>query len=155
LAERRSMYRSVGTGIIIALICSPVCAENTPTSASYPIPPSATRTIPITKEAIARASTQQNPLGDFLRRNPGRYTLFPHVAIVPPGGWSISWPAQAITAQEKHLVSLIKQNGRFWAVDCTTQKVVEVVGNSPVDLSCARFAVFADREVELYFFYRP
>jgi quercetin dioxygenase-like cupin family protein len=29
------------------------------------------------------------------------------------------------------------------------------VGNSPVDLSCARFAVFADREVELYFFYRP
>jgi hypothetical protein len=48
-----------------------------------------------------------------------------------------------------------KGGGRVWAVDCVTQKVVQIIGDTKVDLTCLHWAAMADKEVELYFFYRP
>jgi hypothetical protein len=44
---------------------------------------------------------------------------------------------------------------QVWAVDCVTQKVVQIIGDTKVDLTCLHWAAMADKEVELYFFYRP
>jgi hypothetical protein len=43
----------------------------------------------------------------------------------------------------------------IWTVDCVTQKVVQILETTPVDLTCSHWAALADKEVELYFFYRP
>ena len=59
-----------------------------------------------------------------------------------------------MAASEKYFVSWSKGGGRFWAVDCATQKVVQILGTTPVDLSCSHWAAFADKEVEVYFFYK-
>jgi hypothetical protein len=122
---------------------------------AYPEPPKATRTFPITDQTIAQAQATANPLSNFLRENPGRYTLFPTGTVVPLGGWTVEWPASAMAAPEKYFISWSKGGGRFWAVDCVTQKVVQILGTTPVDLSCSRWAAMADKEVEVYFFYRP
>jgi len=136
---------------ILAAILSP----HAHAQGSYPEPPPATRTLTITDQTIAQAQTTSNPLSDFLRRNGDRYRLFPLATIVPPGGWTVEWPAPALAAQEKYFISWSKGGGRFWAVDCVTQKVVQILGTTPVDLSCSRWAAMADKEVEVYFFYRP
>jgi hypothetical protein len=39
-------------------------------------------------------------------------------------------------------------------VDCATQKDVQILGTTPVDLTCSHWAAMADKEVELYF-YKP
>jgi hypothetical protein len=122
---------------------------------SYPEPPGFIRTFPITPQLIAEAQTTTNPLSTFLRQNGDRYVLFPTALIVPPGGWTVEWPAPALAASEKYFVSWSKVEGRFWAVDCVTQKVVQILGTTPVDLSCSRWVGLADKEVEIYFFYKP
>jgi len=121
---------------------------------SYPEPPATNRTFPITDQTISQAMTTSNPLSDFLRRNQGRYTLFPRATIVPPGGWTVEWPSQAMASPEKYFVSWSKGGGRFWAVDCLSQKVVQILGTTPVDLSCSRWVGLTDKEVEIYFFYK-
>src|SRR5438552_6761319 len=118
---------------------------------AYPEPPVARQSFAVTDQVIAQAQTTSNPLSDFLRRNQGRYSLFPTATIIPPGGWSVLWPAPALSAPEKYFVSWSKTGGRFWAVDCVTQKVVQILGTVAVDLTCSPFAVMADKEVELYF----
>ncbi len=145
------MYRAWIIAIAATLIiASPAWADS-----SYPEPPTATRAFPITDQTIAQAQRTSNPLSDFLRQNADRYTLFPRATVIPPGGWIVEWPAPAMAAPEKYFISWSKTGGRFWAVDCVTQKVVQILGTTPVDLSCSRWAAFADKEVEVYFFYRP
>lgn len=80
---------------------------------------------------------------------------FLRAKVISPGGWSVEWPAPALAASDKRFISWSKGGGRFWAVDCVTQKVVQILGMTPVDLTCLHFAVLADKEVEVYFFYRP
>jgi hypothetical protein len=155
------MRRALIIAIALALVVpSPLGgtarAENARASPSYPAPPVATTSVAISKETIDTAYRTQNPLHSFLEKNQGHYTLFPRATIIPPGGWSVEWPDVAFAAPEKYFVSWSKvSGGRFWAVDCVTQRAVEIVGNTSIDLSCQRFAVMANKEVELYFFYRP
>jgi hypothetical protein len=81
--------------------------------------------------------------------------MWPTATIIPPGGWTVVWPEPAVAAPEKkYFVSWSKGGGRFWAVDCVTQKVVQILGTTNVDLTCSHWAALADKEVELYFFYR-
>ena len=136
--------------ILAATFSLPALAQG-----SYPEPPKATRTFPVTPQVIAQAQATQNPLSEFLRRNGDRYTLFPTATVVLPGGWTVEWPAPAMVAPEKYFISWSKNGGRFWAVDCVTQKVVQILGTIPVDLSCSHWAALADKEVEVYFFYKP
>src|SRR5438477_12108291 len=75
--------------------------------------------------------------------------------IIPPGGWTVEWPGRALAAPDKIFISWSKGGGRFWAVDCVTQKVVQILGTTPIDLSCSHWVALADKEVEVYFFYRP
>lgn len=121
---------------------------------SYPEPPITTRTFPVTDQTIAQAMSTANPLSNFMRQNQGRYTLFPRAVVVPPGGWTVEWPAPAMAAPEKYFVSWSKVGGRFWAVDCLSHKVVQIVGTTPVDLNCSRWVGLADKDVEIYFFYK-
>jgi hypothetical protein len=139
------------------VIAAALAALTSPTHAqgSYPEPPATTRTFPITDQTIAQAMMTANPLSEFLRRNQNRYTLFPTAVVVPPGGWTVVWPAPAMAAPEKYFVSWSKGGGRFWAVDCLTQKLVQILGTTPIDLTCSRWVGLADKEVELYFFYKP
>jgi hypothetical protein len=82
--------------------------------------------------------------------------LFPTATIVPAGGWTVEWPAPAMAVAEKYFVLCMEQERRpIWAVDCVTQKVVQILETTPVDLTCSHWAALADKEVELYFFYRP
>src|SRR5437762_345875 len=138
----------------LALIAVTVFSHQASAQGAYPEPPKATRTFPITDQTIAQAQATQNPLGDFLRRNGNRYTLFPTAVVVPPGGWTVEWPAAAMAAPEKYFISWSKGGGRFWAVDCVTQKVVQILGTTPIDLNCSRWVGLADKEVEIYFFYK-
>jgi hypothetical protein len=145
------MGRLIGMlAVLAAILIHPAYAQG-----SYPEPPRATRTFPITDQTIAQAMTTANPLSDFLRRNQNRYTLYPTATVVPPGGWTIEWPAPALAAPEKYFISWSKGGGRFWAVDCSTQKVVQILGTTNVDLTCSHWAALADKDVELYFFYKP
>ena len=145
------MGRLIATLVVLSVILiHPVYAQG-----SYPEPPRAPRTLPVTDQTIAQAMTSANPLSDFLRRNGNRYTLYPTATVVPPGGWTIEWPAPAFAAPEKYFISWSKGGGRFWAVDCLTDKVVQILGTTPVDLSCSHWAAMADKEVEINFFYKP
>src|SRR5882724_2140918 len=121
---------------------------------AYPEPPMARQTFAITDQIIAQAKTSSNPLSNFLRQNEGRYKMWPTATIIPPGGWTVVWPEPALATSEKYFVSWSKGNGRFWGVDCVSQKVVQILGTTPVDLNCSHWAAMADKEVELYFFYR-
>jgi hypothetical protein len=145
-------YRFAALGLIAAAVAF---SREASAQGAYPEPPKATRTFPITDQTIAQAQMTENPLSNFLRTSQGRYTLFPTATIVPPGGWTVEWPAPALAAPEKYFISWSKTGGRFWAVDCVTQKVVQILGTTPVDLTCSHWAAMADKEVELYFFYRP
>src|SRR5947209_935650 len=140
----RAWIVAIGVALIIA---SPAWGDS-----SYPEPPIATRAFTITDQTIAQAQRTSNPLSDFLRQHSGRYTLFPRATIIPPGGWTVEWPAPAMAAPEKYFISWSKGGGRFWAVDCLSQKVVQILGTTSVDLSCSHWAALADKEVELYFF---
>ena len=145
------MRRFIYVLTVLAALLSPSANS---ADGSYPEPPRATQTIAVTPRVVTQAQATSNPLSDFLRRNQGRYTLFPTATVVPPGGWTVEWPAPAMAAPEKYFVSWSKNGGRFWAVDCVTQKVVQILGTTPVDLSCSHWAAFADKEVEVYFLYK-
>src|SRR5690242_19088400 len=148
-----TMRRWLRVGIIIASALA-VLTSTAHAQGSYPEPPTTNRTLPITDQTIAQAMTTANPLSDFLRLNQNRYTLFPRATIDPPGGWTVVWPDVAYNSSEKYIVSWSKVGARFWAVDCVTQKVVQLIGTINADLNCSRFAVMADKEVEIYFLYR-
>jgi hypothetical protein len=136
--------------IFAATLSTPARAQG-----SYPEPPVARQTFAVTDQTIAQAQTTQNPLSDFLRRSQGRYAIFPRATIMPPGGWTVEWPDVAYRASEKYFISWSKGGGRFWTVDCVTQKVVQILGTTKVDLTCSHWAAMADKEVEVYFFYKP
>ena len=138
-------------GIVALAVC---LAQGALAQGSYPEPPRTTRTFPVTPQLIEQAQSTHNPLSEFLRRNGNRYTVFPTAVVVPAGGWTVEWPTPAVMASEKYFVSWSKGGGRFWAVDCGTQKVVQILGTTPVDLPCSRWVGLADKDVEIYFFYK-
>jgi hypothetical protein len=112
-------YQLTAFGLIAAAVS---VSHEASAQGAYPEPPKATRALPITDQTIAQAQMTANPLSNFLRTSQGRYTLFPTATIVPPGGWTVEWPAPAISASEKYFVSWSKAGGHFWAVDCVTQR---------------------------------
>src|SRR5689334_22454314 len=85
---------------LAVLASSAACAQG-----SYPEPPLTSRTFAVTDQTIAQAMLTANPLSNFMRQNQGRYTLFPRALIVPPGGWTVEWPPQAMAAPQKYFVS--------------------------------------------------
>jgi hypothetical protein len=74
----------IALAVLTAILSHPAHGQG-----SHPEPPTATRTVPITDQTIAQAQSTSNPLSGFLRRNQGRYTLFPRATIILPGGWTV------------------------------------------------------------------
>jgi hypothetical protein len=115
---------------------------------SYPEPPKATRTFPITGPDRRASANHFKPPERFPETKRRR------LHIVPDGD-DRTGRAGTGDGRGRKVLCLMEQERRpIWGVDCVTQKVVQILGTTPVDLSCSHWAALADKEVEVYFFYR-